>query len=105
MFGKASTKKKETKVNLEDDAILANILNEINPQGSSANGSAMAASPSTSAGKSGNSSISNSKLKEKTEMALVKDYIANISKVVSTRKPNVKSEADDDVSKFALFFF
>lgn len=101
MFGNVSVKKKEAKVKLDDDDILADILGDLE---SNANGndSGMATPTAGTSGKSTKSSVSNSKLKEKTEMALVKDYIANISKVVSTRKSNVKSEADDNVSQFVF---
>lgn len=97
MFGNASIKKKEIKVKLDEDDILADILGEINPNESNANGSTSATPTAGTSGKSSKSSVSDGKLKEKTEMALVKDYIANISKV--TRKSNVKTEVDDDVSK------
>lgn len=104
MFGNVSAQKKEAKVKLDDDDILADILGEINPNESNANGngSTMATPTAGTSGRSSKSSVSDSKLKEKTEMAMVKDYIANISKV--TRKSNVKSEVDDDVSQFVYFF-
>lgn len=105
MFGNVSVKKKEAKVKLDDDDILADILGEINPNESNSNGhgSTSATPVAGTSGRSSKSSVSDSKLKEKTEMALVKDYIANISKV--TRKSNVKSEVDDDVSQLTDFFY
>lgn len=100
MFGNVSVKKKESKVKLDDDDILADILGEINPNESHSNGHGSAAATPTAgtSGKSSKPTGSDNKLKEKTEMAMVKDYLASISKV--TRKSNVKSEVDDDVSRF-----
>lgn len=98
MFGNASTKKKEAKVKLDDDDILADLLGEINPNESNVNGNSSGTAVAGPSGKlSSKPSVSDSKMKEKTEMALVKDYIASMSKVVPTRKSTVKSEMDDDV--------
>lgn len=105
MFGNATIKKKDV-VKLDDDEILAGLLGEIDPNESTASGSATTASVAGTSGRpSKTSSLSDSKLKEKTEMALVKDYIASISKVVPTRKSTVKSEIDDEVRQIYLNIF
>lgn len=99
MFGNASVKKKDAKVKLDDDDILADLLGEINPN--EANGSASAMTSAGLAGPSGKltskPTVSDNKMKEKTEMALVKDYLASFKNVVPTRKSTVKSEMEDDV--------
>lgn len=97
MFGNAVVKKKET-VKLDEDDILAGILDEINPNDTKMNGSA-STSNETNGKSTKSNSVSANKMKEKTEMAMVKDYIASISKAVP-RKPEVKSEISDDVSRF-----
>lgn len=107
MFGNVVSMKKEPKIKLDEDDILADILGEINPNDSKTNGSA---SSTAEASAKANTSASVSKIKEKTEMALVKDYIASFSKAVP-RKPVIKSEADDEVNfvyivaEFFDFFF
>lgn len=95
MFGNVAAKKKETKVKLDDDDILAGILDEIKPNDSKTNGNT--SSTVQSSVDNSKSSVSVNKMKEKTEMALVKDYIASFSKVVP-RKKETKTEKDDDVS-------
>lgn len=106
MFGNVVTKKKETKVKLDEDDILAGILDEINPNDSTTNGNSSSTETVGVSSKS-RTSLSANKMQEKTEMALVKDYIASFSKVVP-RKQEVKTEMDDDVcfhSILSLFFF
>lgn len=88
MFGNVVAKKKE-KVNIDEDDILADILGEINPE--------LNASTNKSTDAKQKTSIVTSKMNEKTEMALVKDYIANFSKA-GPRKREPKTEATDDVS-------
>lgn len=93
MFSNA--KKTETKVKLEEDDILADILGEMNPNDSKTNGSTSSAADTSSKHKT---MVTSNKMKEKTEMALVKDYIANFSKSVP-RKHETKTEStSDDVS-------
>lgn len=100
MFGNVAAKKKEPKVKLDDDDILAGILGEINPHDSKTNGTTSSAAEASTKSKS--SSVSANKIKEKTEMAMVKDYIASFSKVVP-RKQEVKTETEDDVSSIYKF--
>lgn len=95
MFGNVSTKKKDTKVKLDNDDLLADILNEINPNESEGSGSKNSATEMNSKPKS---SVSATKMNEKTEMALAQDYIAKLSRSVP-RKKEVKTEStSDDVS-------
>lgn len=95
MFGNVVAKK-ETKVKLDEDDILADILGELDPNES--NTKASTSSTGETGAKSKTSSTTAGKINEKTEMALVKDYIAKFSKV-APRKQDVKSEAiADDVS-------
>lgn len=95
MFGNVVAKKKEPKVKLDDDDILAGILGEIDPNDSKVNASGSGVAESSTKPKA---SIGTHKMKEKTEMAMVKDYIANFSKSVP-RKKDVKTESiEDDVS-------
>lgn len=99
MFGNVVAKK-ETKLKLDEDDILADILGEINPNESETNGST--SSTAETSAKSKTSLTKTSKMNDKTEMALVKDYIAKFSKV-APRKQDVKSEAiSDDVSECHL---
>lgn len=91
MFGNVVAKKKEIKVNIDEDDILADILGEINPESNAST------NKSTDTSAKPKTSMANSKMNEKTEMALVKDYIANFSKAVP-RKKEPKIEASDDVS-------
>lgn len=98
MFGNVVAKKKEAKVKLDEDDILAGILGEIDPNDSkTSNGHSTGESSS-------NASASANKIKEKTEMAIVKDYIASFSKV-APRKPEVQMEIGDDVSTVTINFF
>lgn len=99
MFGNVAGKKKETQVKLDDDDILASILGEIDPNDSKSNGN-------TNVTESGSkSSVLINKVKEKTEMAMVKDYIANFSKT-APRKKEVKPEStSDDVSGTHFFSY
>lgn len=91
MFGNAVVKKKEIKVKLDEDDILAGILGEINPNDSKQGGNATNENGTKA-------SATSNKLNEKTEMALVKDYLSNLSKA-APRKTQVKTESvDDDVS-------
>lgn len=86
LFGNVTATKKE-KVKLEDDDILADILGEIEPNGS--NGTA-------SSTKDGTAKVTQGKKID--EMALVKEYMANFTKSVQ-RKPETKKEStSDDVS-------
>lgn len=96
MFGNVKAKKKEATVKLDEDDILADILGEIDPNDTKTNNGHSAGEGSSKA------SASSNKMKEKTEMARVKDYIASFSKVVP-RKQDVKMEIGDDVSKYFHF--
>lgn len=92
MFGNVAAKKKETKVNINEDDILADILGEINP---TTNGNTSSSADTSSKSKT---SVTTNVIKKKTEMAMVKDYIANFSKAVP-RKQEIKTESNnDDVS-------
>lgn len=95
MFGNVVAKKKEPKVKLDEDDILAGILDEIDPNDSKMNGNA---SGTAEASGTKSTSLASNKMKEKTEMAMVKDYIANFTKSVPRKKDAVAEANDDDVS-------
>lgn len=108
LFGNVSVnKKKEPQVKLEEDDILAGILDEIGPESSTNSNKTNEAGPS----KVGNSCVgvpsTSSKLNAKTEMAMVKQYMVNLTKAVHKKSVAVKNEAenDDDVSPFLLHVF
>lgn len=89
MFGNVTAAKKE-KVKLEDDDILADVLGELESNGSNSNGA------STSKD-NGNAKISQAKSKL-DDIALAKEYMANFSKSIQ-RKSDIKKESiSDDVS-------
>lgn len=101
LFGNVTAKKKkEPQVKLEEDDILAGILDEIGPESSGQSTRANEAGPSKVASCSAGTSSSSAKLKTKTEMAIVKQYMHNLTKAVHKKPTAVKSEAaiDDDVS-------
>lgn len=103
MFGNVVAKKKEPKLKLDEDDILAGILGEIDPNDTKVNGKASGTAETST---TSDASVATSKIKEKTEMAMVKDYIANFSKSLP-RKKDVKAESiSDDVSvcHFHIFF-
>lgn len=89
MFGNVVAKKKDTKVNINEDDILADILGEINPEKND--------NTISEASSKAKATVTTDKMNKKTEMAIVKDYIANFSKAVP-RKSEPKNEASDDVS-------
>lgn len=93
MFGNVVGKKKESKVNISEDDILADILGEINPE---SNGNTSTSTATTS--KSNTSSVAASKMTKKTEMALVKDYLGSFSKAVPRRQETKSETISDDVS-------
>lgn len=100
LFGNAgATKKKESQVKLEEDDILAGILDEIGPESSGNSSKMNEAGPSKVGNGSASTQSATSKLNAKTEMAMVRQYMANLTKAVH-KKPAVKVESatDDDVS-------
>lgn len=105
LFGNASSKKKEPQVKLGEDDILAGILGEIGPEASSSSGTKVEAGPSEV--KKG-TSASRAKLDAKTEVLMMKQYMANLTKTVPKNQTAVKNEAtsDDDVSaEFSFLSF
>lgn len=105
LFGNVTArKKKEPQVKLEEDDILAGILDEIGPESSGTSNITSVAGPS----KVNNGSVgipsTSAKLNAKTEMAMVKQYMDNLTKAVHKKPTAVKSEAtsDDDVSCSSL---
>lgn len=92
MFGNVVAKKKETKVNLDDDDILASVLGEIDPENSKSNENRTATESK--------SFVATTNLNKKTEMAMVKDYMANLSKAVPRKKEVKADSTSDDVSEF-----
>lgn len=100
MFGNvAPAKKKEVK--LDDDDILAGILGEIEQPGSS--NTSESNKTNASDAKTGVEQ-SNKKLTEKTEMALVKEYMANFTKNVQRKSESKTESTSDDVRNLFLFY-
>lgn len=98
-------KKKEPQVKLEEDDILAGILGEIGPESSGNSSKMNEAGPSKVGNGSASAQAATSKLNAKTEMAIVRQYMANLTKAVHKKPTAVKVETanDDDVS--LPFFF
>lgn len=89
LFGNAVAKKKEASVKTEDDDILADILGEINPKTES-----NAADDSTLIVKSAKAA---ERANEKSELAKVKDYMKNFSRVIPKRQEVTSKNTSDDV--------
>lgn len=93
LFGNVSAKnKKEPQVKLDEDDILAGILGEIGPETSND------LQKTNQTGASVGVASSSNKLNAKTEMAMVKQYMKNLTKVSNKKPVAVKGDADDDVS-------
>lgn len=94
LFGNAVSRKKEASVKTEDDDILAGILGEINPKAQSA-----AAAMGTEAVKPNVASTkATERANEKTEMAKVKEYMQNFSRVAPKKQDTNTGNTSDDVS-------
>lgn len=101
LFGNAmAKKKKEPQVKLEEDDILAGILDEIGPESSGQSMKPNEAGPSRASARTDNIPSTSAKLAAKTEMAMVKQYMENLTKAVHKKPASVKNEtaSDDDVS-------
>lgn len=107
LFGNVSAnKKKEPQVKLEEDDILAGILGEVGPESSSNSNKTNEAGPSRVGDAAVGVPSTSSELNAKTEMAMVKQYMVNLTKAVHKKPAAVKNEAasDDDVSSPFLNF-
>lgn len=102
LFGNVATQKKEPQVTLAEDDILAELLGEINPNAGASNCEAIASS--SGAAKS-SSLVSDIKIKEKSELATVKEYMQNFTKTIQKKpEPKGESTSDDVLSLFSEHF-